>query len=163
YTSPVYTPDGRTIVALRSSNYVRMHAYMEYGALRQAQLIRIPATGAAATVIATARMGGKPQFTRDAGYVYLNFDDGLNRVDVGADFFDWAEGGRTITWAVGSTFYRRPLSGVRLDEPTSSPSAADVPRRGERGLRQFAAIVEVPRDLPRGTLVLRGGTAITMK
>src|SRR5256885_7422389 len=57
-----------------------MHAYMEYGALRQAQLIRIPATGAAATVIATARMGGKPQFTRDAGYVYLNFDDGLNRV-----------------------------------------------------------------------------------
>ena len=236
YTSPVYTPDGRTIVALRSSNYVRMHAYMEYGALRQAQLIRIPATGAPATVIATARMGGKPQLTRDAGYVYLNFDDGLNRValdgsgrsrvlqvvgpgwyfsegpapvddlkispdgrwalaqlaqqlhllempaaadkpvdlshpsvqhrkltDVGADFFDWADGGRTVTWAVGSTFYRRPLSGVRLDEPTSSPSAADVPRRGERGLEQFAAIVETPRDLPRGTLVLRGGTAITMK
>src|SRR5204863_8698105 len=35
--------------------------------------------------------------------------------------------------------------------------------RGERGLEQFAAIVETPRDLPRGTLVLRGGTAITMK
>src|SRR5204862_502921 len=29
YTSPVYTPDRRTIVALRSSHYLRMHAYLE--------------------------------------------------------------------------------------------------------------------------------------
>src|SRR5437763_15395310 len=181
-----------------------MHAYMEYGALRQAQLIRMPATGAPTTVIAVARMGGKPQFTRDAGYVYLSFDDGLNRValdgsgrsrvlqvlgpgwyfsegpapvddlkispdgrwalaqlaqqlhllevpaaadkpvdlshpsvqhrkltDVGADFFDWADGGRTITWAVGSTLYPGPLARVRLAETTQRTPAGAAPRRGE--------------------------------
>ena len=38
YTNPVYTPDGRSIVAIRSSNVVRMHRYMEYGPLRDAEL-----------------------------------------------------------------------------------------------------------------------------
>ena len=27
--------------------------------------------------------------------------------DVGADYFAWADGGKTITWAIGSTYYRR--------------------------------------------------------
>jgi len=38
-TSPVFTPDGREIVALRSSNALRMHSYMEYGAQRQCELV----------------------------------------------------------------------------------------------------------------------------
>src|SRR5438105_6959500 len=41
YTSPVFTPDGREILALRSSNALRMHSYMEYGALRQCELVRM--------------------------------------------------------------------------------------------------------------------------
>ena len=35
--------------------------------------------------------------------------------NVGADFFGWADDGKTITWAVGSTFYRQPLADVVLD------------------------------------------------
>ena len=80
----------------------------------------------------------------------------------GADFFGWADGGRTITWAVGSTFYRRPLAGVTLDAP-GAPTRGDRPLVGHNGVEAFHAEVEVPRDIPRGVLVLRGATVITMK
>ncbi|BBE35690.1 LpqB family beta-propeller domain-containing protein [Sphingosinicella microcystinivorans] len=62
--------------------------------------------------------------------------------DVGADFLDWADGGRTITWAVGSTFYRMPLDGGK-------PTTTEM-------------VVEVPRDTPSGRLLLSGARAITM-
>ncbi len=62
--------------------------------------------------------------------------------DVGADFLEWADGGRTITWAVGSTFYRLPLEG------------------GKRTTMDM--VVEAPRDTPTGRLLLSGARAITM-
>ncbi|WP_300537845.1 LpqB family beta-propeller domain-containing protein [Sphingosinicella sp.] len=62
--------------------------------------------------------------------------------DVGADFLEWADGGRTITWAVGSTFYRMPLAGAK-------PKTMEI-------------VVEVPRDTPSGRLLLSGARAITM-
>ena len=235
YTSPVFTPDGKAVLALRSSNWMRMHSYMEYGSLRQADLVKLPAAGGDAVKLASGLMGGKPHFTADPAYAYLLFDDGLNEValdgsgrrsilqvtgpgyyflegrvpvddlrispdgkwvlaqvaqqlhllampetpgttidvgwpgvvhrrltDVGADFFGWADGGRTITWAVGSTFYRRPLDRVVLDAPGTA-RGPDAPPPGEGGVTAFKVIVEVPRDTPRGTLLLRGGTAITMR
>ena len=83
--------------------------------------------------------------------------------DVGADFFEWADGGRTITWAVGSTFYRRPLAAVSLDAPGSPRRPADVPSASLGGLYAYSAVVEAPRDVPKGTLLLRGATVITMR
>jgi Tol biopolymer transport system component len=240
YTNPVFTPDGQSVIAVRSSNAVRMHSYMEYGNLRQGELVKLPASGGASEVITQGFLGGQPQFTAEAGCVYLNFADGLNRValdgsgkrrvlaalgpgwyfaegpapvddlrispdghwalaqiaqqlhvlavpdatapddkrtidlsrptvahrkltDVGADFFDWADGGRTITWAVGSTFYRRPFASVVLDAPNAPTGTADAPKPGQRGVKSFEAIVEVPRDVPKGTIVLRGATVIPMK
>ncbi len=80
---------------------------------------------------------------------------------VGADFLGWADGGRSVTWAVGSTFYRRPLAGIALDAP-GAPSRGDNPTVGRGGVEAFHAEVEVPRDTARGVLVLRGATAITM-
>lgn len=62
--------------------------------------------------------------------------------DAGADFLEWADGGRTITWAVGSTFYRMPLEGAK-------PTTTEM-------------VVEVPRDTPSGRLLLSGARAITM-
>jgi hypothetical protein len=81
---------------------------------------------------------------------------------VGADFFDWADGGRTITWAVGSSFYRRPLAGIALDRAGEAGSGAR-PQPGKDGVEAFRAIVEVPRDMPHGTLLLRGAATITMR
>jgi hypothetical protein len=236
YTNPTYAPDGREVLALRSSQAVRMHAYMEYGSLREAELVRIPATGGSGVVITSGVIGGQPQWARDRSRVYLNFSDGLNavpldgsprslvmsvvgpgwyfregpaevddlkispdgrfalaqiaqqlhlvalpvgenpRVDlshpavahrrltsVGADFFEWADEGRTITWSVGSTFYRRPLAEVALDAAGSPPSGADAPPKGQRGVEAFEAVVTRARDVPSGTLALRGATVITMK
>ena len=42
YTYPVFSPDGRTILAVRSTTQVRMHSYMEYGAHRRADLVALP-------------------------------------------------------------------------------------------------------------------------
>ncbi|HEX7374795.1 MAG TPA: hypothetical protein VF277_07465, partial [Steroidobacteraceae bacterium] len=83
--------------------------------------------------------------------------------DVGADFFGWADGGRTITWAVGSTYYRRPLATVVLNAPNATGGTADVPVAGRAGVEAYPAVVAVPRDVPQGTLVLRGATVITMR
>ena len=235
YTNPVFTPDGKSIVAQRSSNYERMHTYMEYGPLRQADLITFPLHGGQTRVLASGPMGGVPHFTRDPTTVDVNFGDGLNAVrldgagrhlvvsvtgpgfyfqegrvqvddlrispdgkwllaqnaeqlfllrmpakqgqtidldrppvvhrkvtSVGADFLGWADGGKTITWAVGSMFYRQPLASVVLD-PAGKAGSGARPLPGKDGVAAFAAVVEVPRDVPHGTLVLRGATAITMR
>jgi Tol biopolymer transport system component len=232
YTSPVFTPDGKEVIAFRSSNYERMHRYLEYGG-RRADAIRIPAQGGTPIVLASGMLGGTPQFTHEPGRVYLNFQDGLYSVSldgldrrkimqvkgpgfyfqegsvpvddlkispdgkwalaqivqqlylvavpssqekdrpveledqapthtklttVGADFFDWANDGKTVTWALGSTFYRRPLDRI----PRNQPPNTGGPKK-EDGTEVFEAVVEVPRDVPHGTIVLRGATAITMK
>lgn len=76
---------------------------------------------------------------------------------VGADFADWSTDGESFGWAVGSTWYRRPLSSVDL--------AGVGPGEGAGHPRSSATQAEVtlPRDTPRGSLVLRGATAITMR
>ncbi len=235
YTTPVFTPDGKFIVAQRSSNYERMHTYMEYGPLRQADLFLLPLDGGPTKLLVSDRMGGVPHFTRDRSMVAMLMGDGLNAVkldgsgrhrlasvtgpgfyfqegrvpvddlrispdgkwllaqiteqlyllrmpesgartldidtppveyrkltNVGADFFGWADDGKTITWAVGSTFYRQPLADVVLDHAGEAGSGAR-PQPGKDGVEAFPARVEVPRDVPHGTLVLRGATAITMR
>lgn len=65
----------------------------------------------------------------------------------GADYFGWADGGRTVTWAVGSTFFRRAFG------PSGPTGAAE----------EFRFEVDAERDTPRGTLLLRGATVITMR
>ena len=66
---------------------------------------------------------------------------------LGADYFGWADGGRTVTWALGSTFFRQAF-GVA----------------GPHGdVQQFEFRIEAERDVPRGSLLLRGATVITMR
>jgi len=69
----------------------------------------------------------------------------------GADFFGWADAGRTITWTLGAAVYRRPLDSAA----TAHDDAA--------GARCQKVVVEAPRHDPGGVIVLRGGTAITMR
>jgi Tol biopolymer transport system component len=37
--------------------------------------------------------------------------------DIGADWFGWADDGKTITWAVGASYFREPLSSVSFEPP----------------------------------------------
>ncbi len=241
YTSPVFTPDGKAIVVLRSSNSVRMHTFMDYGLLRTAELVLMPLDGSAQRVLTSGQLGGKPGFVPELQSVSVNTSNGVNLVplaggamrravqvmgpgwyfaegtaaaddlklspdgkwalaqfaqqlhvvevpvvgepvvdlldpavrfrkitDVGADFFAWADDGKTITWAVGSSWYRRPLAQVNLNPPHSADRSADAPAidlreaKSRQGVDAFEAIVEVPRDTPEGSLLLTGATAITM-
>ncbi|HBK46209.1 MAG TPA: amidohydrolase, partial [Xanthomonadaceae bacterium] len=82
--------------------------------------------------------------------------------DVGADYFGWSQDGRTIAWAIGSTWYRRALDDVRLNPAGQPDWSADAPDPA-RGVQAFEAVVELPRDRPQGSLLLRGGTALTMR
>lgn len=230
YTSPVFTPDGLGIVAERSSNQVRMHRYMEYGPLRDAELVRLPASGGEPRVLARGSMGGTPHFGPDSSEVEILFDDGLNAVkldgggrrllvqvtgagyyfqpgraaaddlrlspdgkfvlaqiaqqlyvlarpatdgttidlanpgvehrkltEVGADFSQWSSDGRSIGWAIGSSWFSRPLAGVKLLAPGSSDRTVGVGRP-----ERWNADVEIPRTTALGPVLLRGATALTM-
>src|SRR6266403_2099416 len=113
--------------------------------------------------------------------------------DVGADYFAWADDGKTITWAVGASLFREPLSAITF-EPTKDEKkeaekkdedkeAADKKNAGassgetkkeekkeqkkfkeqEKNVEEIAVNVELPRKSPKGTVVLRGATVLTMK
>jgi Tol biopolymer transport system component len=130
--------------------------------------------------------------------------------DIGADYFAWADDGKTITWAVGSSLFREPLSAISFEPPkdedkdkkdgdkkdgdkkeeakSDDKKDADAKKdesakkddkdkdkkdekkeppkklkEEEKDVEEIAVNVEVPRKTPKGSIVLRGATVITMK
>ena len=76
--------------------------------------------------------------------------------DIGADDFQWADGGKTMTWALGSSFFRQPLASVTFDAQPDQPEKRSL-------AEEIAVDIEQPRRKPVGTIVLRGAKIITMK
>ena len=71
---------------------------------------------------------------------------------VGADFTDWADQGATVTWSVGSTFRRVPTA-----------QALAAPAEGSEAMAQsYPLPVALSRDVPQGSIVLRGATVLPM-
>jgi len=119
--------------------------------------------------------------------------------DIGADYFGWADGGKTITWAVGASFFRQPLSAITFEPPKEEKKEGDKKdakegdkdekdsvaagaqkkdeakkdeqaekkpekfKEQEKSVEEFPVNIEFPRKTPKGTIVLRGATVITMK
>ncbi|HXN53418.1 MAG TPA: amidohydrolase family protein [Candidatus Acidoferrum sp.] len=114
--------------------------------------------------------------------------------DIGADYFAWADDGKTITWAVGASLFREPVSAISFETPKDekkegekkdgdNKEAADKKDAGasaseakkdekkeekkfkelDKNVEEIAVSVEAPRKVPKGTVVLRGATVITMK
>ncbi len=81
----------------------------------------------------------------------------IRLTSVGADYAGWADDGATITWGLGSTFHRLPLAAV----PAAASAQAVAPAIAA-STQRYAARVEVPRDTPHGSWVLRGATLVTM-
>ena len=86
--------------------------------------------------------------------------------DVGADFVGWGDGGMTIVWSLGSSYFRLPLS----DAEAESASKEGKPVAGNSvqnagllrpDVQRF--VVEVPRQTPHGTIALRGAKVVTMR
>jgi len=108
--------------------------------------------------------------------------------DIGADYFNWADDGKTITWAVGASLFREPLSAISFEPPkeeekkdgdkkdtaTQTADANKDEKKDEKkepkklkeedkNVQEIAVGLEVPRKTPKGTIVLRGATVVTMK
>lgn len=140
--------------------------------------------------------------------------------DIGADYFGWADGGDTVTWTIGSTFYRRPFDSIDF-APDEEENQAEEEEGGAEGESQhsgeggdeegpegdgggeaegdaggqeageqeeqeeksaekdrqdeepefldradpveaYEIVMEFPRAVPEGTIVLRGANVITM-
>ncbi|MFQ5738993.1 MAG: LpqB family beta-propeller domain-containing protein [Acidobacteriota bacterium] len=111
--------------------------------------------------------------------------------DIGADSFGWADDGKTVTWAVGSTFFRRPFESISFEKKEKKPKSeseeeteeaenngeteegeqADEeekekrkePEEADKNVESFEVDLEFPRHKVEGTVVLSGATVITMK
>ncbi len=91
--------------------------------------------------------------------------------DIGADYAAWADGGKTITWAIGSSFFRLPFDSISFttlknpdlepadDKPKTEAEKREPPPKSE----EIAIVVERPRHRPRGSIVLRGAKVVTMR
>jgi hypothetical protein len=122
--------------------------------------------------------------------------------DIGADYFGWADDGKTIAWAVGSSYFREPLSAITFEPPKdekkegegkdaekkdSAEAKSDTKtdakkdekenkdekkdgkkeekklKEQDKNVTEIAIDLAVPRKTPKGTIVLRGATVVTMK
>src|SRR5262249_49148921 len=83
--------------------------------------------------------------------------------DIGVDYFSWADGGKTITWALGSSFSRRPMSSVDFSASSQSQNVGAVPRDLDPAVRRQSIDMEFPRATPEGAILLRHVNAITME
>jgi len=130
--------------------------------------------------------------------------------DIGADYFSWADDGKTITWAVGPSLFRESLSAISFEPPkdekkdgdkkdsdkreSDAKDAKDSDKKDgdskpadsakkdnkkddkkeekkepkklkeeEKDVEEIPVALEVPRKTPKGSIVLRGATVVTMK
>src|SRR5207244_4058257 len=121
YSEPAWTPDGARIVALRGSAHDRMVRQFDFGQTPGADLVWIAAEGGEANLILPARGVGRPHFTHEKDRISVNVNSPsvpLKKLtDVGADYFDWADDGKTITWAIGPSFFRQAFDTVTFEPP----------------------------------------------
>lgn len=83
YTHPVFTPDGKAILMVRSSAAARQQGGYLIGSIRAAQLVAMPAAGGAARVVASGQFGQRPHFVMgQPDTVYLMNESGLVAIDL---------------------------------------------------------------------------------
>lgn len=104
--------------------------------------------------------------------------------NIGADFFGWANGGRTVTWTIGDTIFTRAVDTVALrkeekdgkeekeekdstdSESTSESESAEDTEitflEDDEAVSKRRFMVEVARATPQGSLLLTGANLITM-
>ena len=91
--------------------------------------------------------------------------------DIGADYAAWADGGKTITWAIGASFFRLPFDSVIFaplksedEEKGEDKEKAEAEKKAQKPKpEEVAVVIEQPRHRPRGTVVLSGAKVITMR
>lgn len=80
YTEPLFTPDGRSVIALRASQYDRLRAETEMVPDRVTDIVRIPASGGAATTVIQAFGARNPDFGADPQRLRFYGPEGVSSV-----------------------------------------------------------------------------------
>ncbi len=100
----------------------------------------------------------------------------------------WADGGKTLTWSLGNTFYRLPLANAvdfaraerrKAEEKAKKEAEAKAAGEGEKPNEEkeqkkveearvpkaetIPIALAMPRAVPQGSFVLRGARIVTMK
>ncbi len=114
YSNPVFTPDGASILALRSPQAARQNMGFEFGKLREGDLVAFPVAGGAPRIVTHGRMGGRPHFSIAANTAYLMGVDGLDAVDL-------SSGARTRVARVTGPGYYFQEGSVPVDDMRVSP------------------------------------------
>ena len=103
--------------------------------------------------------------------------------DDAGGYVAWADGGKTITWALASTFYRLPLTGAidfareqkrkaeekaKQEEAKKAQPSTEKEKEALQEARvpkaeEIAITLTAPRAAPEGSFVLRGARLVTMQ
>ncbi|HEY9384663.1 MAG TPA: amidohydrolase family protein [Gemmatimonadales bacterium] len=85
--------------------------------------------------------------------------------DIGGEFPVWGADGRTVHWSIGSAFVSYRLDRAQAVDDSLTRAHADSATRASQAYRPSEQRVQIsaPRDIPQGTVVLRGAKVVTMK
>ncbi len=85
--------------------------------------------------------------------------------DIGGEFASWGPDGRTVHWSIGNAFASYRLDRADALDDSLRIAGADSTARARVAYRADEARFQVTaqRDIPRGTVVLRGARVITMR
>jgi Tol biopolymer transport system component/imidazolonepropionase-like amidohydrolase len=127
------------MVALSSAAFVRMAPRGDLAlavANNQVYTVHVARTGAVAPMVTVTAPDSAAMPVRRLS-------------DIGGEFASWSADGRTVHWSIGNAFVSYDLDAA---------AGNDAYRPTEQRIA-----VTAPRDIPQGTVVLRGGRAITMR
>ena len=84
--------------------------------------------------------------------------------DIGGEFAAWGPDGRTVHWSIGNAFVTYHLDRAEAVDDSLRRAGADSAMRARGAYRAEARrfAIAAQRDIPRGTVVLRGARVITM-
>jgi Tol biopolymer transport system component len=84
--------------------------------------------------------------------------------DIGGEFATWGADGRTLHWGIGNAFVTYRLDRAEAVDDSLRRAGADSTARARAAYRaeEHRFAVSAQRDIPRGTVVLRGARVITM-
>jgi WD40 repeat protein len=119
----------------------------------QVYVVTIPQVGAAAPVVMVT--------SPDSAAVPVK-----RLSDIGGEFVTWGADGRSVHWSLGNAFVSYSLDAMEQAESAARAAGQPVAQHGHslayRPTEQRIR-VQAPRDMPQGTVVLRGARAITMR
>ena len=115
--------------------------------MQNVYLTRLNASGTAPTV-SIANSGGNAQLP-------------MRRITrIGGNFIGWSTDGRTLHYALGPSLF---LYDVAVADSLLEAAPDSMRARGVYQPTRVDFTIRIPKDKPSGTVVLRGGRAVTMK